>query len=300
MRVRAFAAVIVVGLSVNGLKGGHQSKTDRAANHSAAAQTPATASARVPINKPDAERDHSNTNTQAGQADRLMATFLEKLVDPVTWFTLLLLIVSALQWCAMRRQSELMRRSLVATRRSNHIARSASEVADRSLRLLNKPWLDTDGWTVREIRGPDPQEGWEGPLESLRIEFNIVNPSNTPATIYRVSVTDIGSGSPAKDWTVESDIGNLITPGGRHPHAAEILAEDLVARQISDYEKGRGVVIEIRGVVYFTDLFDNERTPQKWRERHFGRNCILKRNASEFLPVAGAELIDPEQNERDT
>jgi hypothetical protein len=184
--------------------------------------------------------------------------------------------------------------AFVVTIRAANAAKRAAEIADRSLHLLNQPWLDTTDWKVDATYGkstPDEYGSYTQELIALTVSFNVINTSLTPATIYEIEVTDIGSGSPPESWIVSSTVGNLITPGGRHPHEAVINAAHMVDRQIEEYVSNRGFVVEIRGVIHFSDLF----TADSVRKRHFGRQCILKSKGSEFRPVAGAERIEAPQ-----
>jgi hypothetical protein len=187
------------------------------------------------------------------------------------------------------------------TRKAANAAKLSASTAERSLRLLNQPWLDTADWAVSEERGSairDKMGGWTtGELLALNVSLNVVNNSQTPATIYQIEMTDSGSGSPPTDFTVTSVVGNLITPGSKHPAKAHIA--ELAPSQIARYESGTGFPIRIEGTIHFGDLFStkdpNDDSIDGPRKRHFGRECVLRTGGrSEFHPIAGAESVEPE------
>ena len=188
----------------------------------------------------------------------------------------------------------------LGTRQAANAAKQSAETANKSLRLLHQAWLDTADWEVTEVRGvetPDEMGGQsDGRLEGLRITFNVVNNSPTPATIYHLEITDFGSGSPPSDFTVTSAVGNLITPGSKHP--GEAFIQDLSRKQIVAYESGNAFTIEIHGIIHFGDTFNRKRRSDESmegpRKRRFARVCILRRYAkSEFHQIAGGESIEP-------
>ena len=240
-------------------------------------------SAQPPIQVTITQPDPSAQQLDAERQNRDRETAVQ---EQIGTFTGWLVVVGAIQ-------SVLIAVGLFASIRAAKAATASANIADSSLRILNRPWLDTDDWSVTEQRS-DIND-----LAALVIRFNVVNPSRTPATIYEIEVTDIGSGSPPDEWTVSSDVGNLLTPGGKHPHDATILVEAMVERQIADYETGRGFTVEISGVVHFSDLFCADPRHPKRRQRRFGRRCVLRRTGgSEFHPVAGAESVDREDSDK--
>jgi hypothetical protein len=229
-------------------------------------------------------------------------------LEPQNFASLLLFIVGVGAFSVGLGTLYAIKGEVAETANAATAARKSADIAERSLRLLNQPWLDTADWTVSEQRGaagPDGDGGFTQPLRCLTVAFNVVNNSQTPATLHEIEVTDEGSGSPPTGWTATSGVGNLLTPGSKYPFEVPLMVEDMTERQIADYETERGFVVDIRGTIYFNDLFAREQPSngpyQAPRRRFFGRTCILKRRASEFRYVSGVERVerdpDPDQGQ---
>jgi hypothetical protein len=167
---------------------------------------------------------HGSVSPAPGAADH----------DPVTWFTLFLLIVSFFQWRAMLGQLKHMENGLSETRASiaeaTRSARAAEGIAEsmkmnvaqlqaalavnkriadtqeKSLKLLNQQWLDVGNWTGKLVEFTSDGQ----PLRTgIAIEFSITNPSAMPVTLTRVTM---GFRKAGQD-PVASDIHAVLGPG---------------------------------------------------------------------------------------
>src|SRR5687768_9750734 len=84
-----------------------QSKANASGRSTAQTQPPPqpqTTAVPPGINQPNAGPNQPHTG--GNQSEPLWPKFVERLIDPVTWFTFFLLIVSFFQWRAMLRQSK--------------------------------------------------------------------------------------------------------------------------------------------------------------------------------------------------
>lgn len=105
---------------------------------------------------------------------------------------------------------------LLITLRAANAAKASADIADRSLRVLNQPWLDTADWHVVEHRAEAVAGSSGFPLErltGLSVTFNVVNNSRTPATLYQIEMTDSGSGDPATVLSVSGSLFSNQTSG---------------------------------------------------------------------------------------
>jgi hypothetical protein len=250
------------------------------------------------INQRQTADEQQRANNQSSYWDKAFA--------PENWSQWLLAVFAALaagiaakSLCAIEVQA-------IETRKAANAARRSASIAERSLRLLNQPWLDTADWDVSEEHAapvPDGNGGFTQELTGLTVAFNVVNNSHTPATLYRIVMTDYGSGSPPTDYTVTAVVGNPITPGSKHPYQVRIT--DLAKSQIKSYADRTGFPVKIEGTIHFGDLF-NTKAPNDDdsidgpRKRRFGRQCLLRRGGrSEFFPIAGAESVEPQLGQQE-
>jgi hypothetical protein len=108
-----------------------------------------------------------STNGNERDASQLWPKFLDRLIDPVTWFTGLLFLVGLWQWKAMKA-------GLAQTRESNAATRKSNEIAERALMLNARSWL------VAQI---EPPSDWKS--ETSCINVTVRNVGRIPAVIRR-------------------------------------------------------------------------------------------------------------------
>lgn len=178
--------------------------------------------------------------------------------------------------------------SIDQAKRSADAAFKSAQTAERGLRLLNRPWLDTDQWraTLTNEAGSDV----------VRVLFNIVNPSRTPARIRHIHVLVIKNG-PGLGQTNPESINHILTPGSHYPYSITIPSlSDEDAEALAD---GKFILI-IQGTIYFDDLFRQTNIKadgdERWgaRKRQFGRRCVLTANPGYpnlFDMVQGSEGV---------
>lgn len=213
--------------------------------------------------EPSAVPGQQTTGEDTGQPQDLGRVFRERLVDPVTWFTGVLLLVAIWQL----------------------------SLTERSLRLLNRPWLDTDGWRA----------AYREPF--LAIDFSILNPSKTPARIRsmqsEVAVTEIPGVAVSRLETMDNtvrdtqDVKILLTPGRTHLasiHFARIDLRDPFSAAVRDAFEQEGLILVIKGRITYADIFGATHV------RKFGQICQWggRGRDARFGPLTAAGENDEE------
>jgi len=172
-------------------------QADREANNPEQTPTP-------PVTSRAKDAD-SNQN----QSDNLWQFLAERLVDPVTWFTGMLVWLSWRQWRAMKLQGDYMRDGLAITKQAADAARLSAETAEQALHLTQRAFLVIKQWEVKDWTiGAKP-----------RLVCAIMNTGHTPAKnvlvegnfeIRTLPLPDIPEWPGHKD----SGPGHAIGPGG--------------------------------------------------------------------------------------
>jgi hypothetical protein len=160
MRVTAVSVIVALSLSVSICA--NQRKPDTSGNDASKTVSPSQRASGVVINTSDASLNQSNGSNESDKPKNLWATFLERLVDPVTWFTLLLFGVSCLQWKAARR-------------------------ANKHIRAIERAYvgfsLKSPGLTISEMATVRQRDGVLCHDANLRL--SITNHGSTPARVTR-------------------------------------------------------------------------------------------------------------------
>jgi hypothetical protein len=176
--------------------------------------------------------------------------------------------------------------ALVLSFKATSVATRSADVAEKSLRLLNQPWLDTADWKMTpELAEPvhDDLGGYTQELTGLALTFNVVNNSRTPAILQQIDVEHFGM-----DVSFTPIAEHMLTPDGTYPYTVHIIS--LTFDQIGRCKHQDGLRVEVRGAIKFVDWFG-----PSVRTRYFGRKCILRRyGQSEFHYIAGAERVEPQ------
>jgi len=134
--------------------------------------------ATVDISGSTAETTKDGSGIDQDEAEHLRSVFLEKAVDPVTWFTLLLFLVAWRQFVVMRRQADLMKEGLTIAAQDSETARLTSSTTQENLEIVKlqlRPYLRCSGCRLYK-----PKYG----MLAADLEFR--NDGNTPAGIVSI------------------------------------------------------------------------------------------------------------------
>ena len=216
----------------------NSSEPDREQGRSSSLQEEGSAVTAVP-DSPPATDDQQ-------QASNLWEVFLQRLIDPVTWFTGGLLWLAILQYRAMRRQADYMLEGLAATQDA---AKAAKKSADATL-VLNQQWLITDHWRMEETE------------QRIDVHFALVNPTSMAVTVTYVMVRDIAPEGEA--YQQESASVRVLLPHNWYGLTVTRPLQDATDRQRFADGKLRIIII---GLVGFTDAFGKD------KRQPFGALC---------------------------
>jgi hypothetical protein len=308
---RYVASVILLLLIVVATYATGESRQDRPASGRAAQATgrdqrPAEPQASTPQGQPTAIRPNTDeyTRPENGELPSRWGVAEWSAIAQAFSAVVVMFFTGFLVWYSHRGWT-IAKESADASRLAADAAKESAEVAQRSLVLLNRPWLDTANWAVERRMGRLAQDSLGGditPIEGLTITFDVVNNSPTPARINWINteddITQTGS---------SSAVETVLTPNGQCPYSHELYP--LTDEQISQY-KNRGLVVLLRGFIHYGDLFAprQPKSPAHGfgpRVRRFGRSCVLRHgHGSTFTLLTGAEGVgmndedwEREQNE---
>jgi hypothetical protein len=189
----------------------------------------------------------------------------------LVWCTVLIVVVGIFQIISLWR-------TVKATKLAANAAKDSAKVAEESLVLLNRPWLDTDEWTADNMA-----EGLDD-KPVIRIMFNVINLSPTPARIEQIEISHvILRGDQGRQiltgQTIRQirDVKTMVTPGSYYPVY-------LVTETFPPY-RAEGMYIQVSGCITYKDAF------HKTRRKRFSRLGHIRADKQEFTIPAGT---DPE------
>jgi hypothetical protein len=186
-----------------------------------------------------------------------------------------------------------IRREVRITGKAARASQRSAAVAERSLRLLNQPWLDTTDWTVTPLVTNEA-------LQMIELSFAIVNNSKTPAILNKIQLPEIVRAGPEPLTRLEirrarDPVGILLTPGGRYDHSEFYGVTAAHAKMYA----GDGVIFDFEGTIHFSDMFTRSGSPGQRgpRRRHFTRRIWVQRDAVQIR--TRAERIESDDDEQD-
>jgi len=160
------------------------------------------------------------------------------------------------------RQADIAKEAADAARVGADAATRGASLAEKSLKVLNRPYLAVDSWQVFGAALPGKVE----------IRYRIYNPSHTAARIETIEIK-LGLGS-----AIPTDYRLMLTPNEGH--------EFTISATVGEGEK-----LQIRGRITYTDMF------HATRHRRFAKVCHCHGyGASSFAdPDESVNLNDEEE-----
>jgi hypothetical protein len=204
----------------------------------------------VSTNQPNTERNQD-------QPSNLWSKFLERLVDPVTWFTGGLLFLAYRQWNAMRD-------GLAETKRAANATAEATRIADTNLRLAYRPFFDLKEVFCKELVT-------DGDTYVLEVGYKLYNASTAPAEIVGLDYALDVAGLPEENWVhaaTGSAYRTTLAPGRGYDVPVVIMLDPTTH---STYLKGL-LLVRIAYTVRFKDPFGQEFSQTVERMIHCGIN----------------------------
>jgi hypothetical protein len=199
MRFAVTAGILILTASINAQRG----QPNNTSTNPTQAQAPA-APATIPINQSNPTPGQPQTASQNQQSDPLWPKFLERAVDPVTWFTGLLLLVSFFQLLAMRHQSQHMSEGLELTKVSNAISDRTAAAAAEALKITQRGPIGIISAEFERFNLEQP------PTLALRIR----NFGHAPVSLKEMT-TNIWTGAPLPEQPKRDpwkQIGGVVPP----------------------------------------------------------------------------------------
>ena len=199
--------------------------------------------------------------------------FVERLIDPVTWFTFFLLLVSFFQWRAMLRQSKHMEEGLNESRRSAtnadehmraqlHAAEKSADATAEHAKLMRQQVVGTIGAVVRVYHnlsfgpvgmhigfsndGGVTATDLSGSVQLTRVMVPDLTTIGTPAT-YPVHFANI---APKSSGVLDLDFATDWLPMGKDSRADvwdAFVMNPKTVRVTVDFEYGNGFGDRVRG-----------------------------------------------------
>ena len=166
--------------------------------------------------------------------------FLERVVDPVTWFTFGLLVLGILQYLAMRRQADYMQQGLADTKMAAKAALRSAKVGQKQLLAAHEQWLDFVDWHANyvEFKGDRPA--------AIDVGFRLLN-----NTAHKIIVTGIAVNTNA-DSTIDEVLNLTLPPRRGYPMSAPEWTIDTTERR-TNYQNGVAS-FRVHGVIDFTNV----------------------------------------------
>jgi hypothetical protein len=165
----------------------------------------------------------------------LWATFLERVIDPVTWFTLALTVVAIFQYYLTKDGLEETRKAAQAAVDSAHAAKASAD----AVKIIHRQWIEISDWEAEAI------EHTKVPMLEFRINMTLANKSALPVVIRTVRAA-FGRGKGAHEW-YNSDLGP-----GETMHAS--VSRIFTGEERERFETSRPSLV-IEGWVHFFDAF---------------------------------------------
>ena len=159
-----------------------------------------------------------------------------------------------------------------ATEAAAVAAAKSADTAEKSLRMLNRPYLDTDDWTADLHSGPS-----FGDPTILTIKFNIHNPSPTPARLERVTICEGFGGHTAETIEYQTEVQGMIPPRRSQPFVVQITIGQAEWELMFRGE----LMVRVFGEFQYTDLFNKSRQRTKKYARYC--NCRCPGHADAFV-----------------
>jgi hypothetical protein len=154
-----------------------QGEPNREQNPTTNTERPSTTATGIDQGARNPSQPPTDQNQQA--AHNLREFAVERLLDPVTWFTGGLLLFSWLQYRAMRRQADYMRDGLIETAKAADAAKESAAIARQTLHISQRAYLSVTGVEF----GPQVH------TKQTTAAFRVHNSGRMPAAISALTIT---------------------------------------------------------------------------------------------------------------
>jgi hypothetical protein len=219
----------------------------------------------------------SQAETDAAQAelDRKHSSDMKIIVltGALVGATILLGIVGIVQWNALRQHAKHFERLAAETTKVAEAAASSAKTAKASLEIVDRPYIETDDWSVTAITPTS-----FGVAYDLVIGFHIRNLGSTAAQITRTNTNFGFSGEEGTHFDQNHDA--VLGPKSFIPIEHRIT---LKGSQDVEYLDS-GLVLRVWGKIDYLDRFGNSH----WKK--FGRLCRCHVDGSSFSVIEGGGL----------
>lgn len=189
------------------------------------------------------------------------------------WLTAALAVIGLLTAFVIGWQAWETRKSAQAAAVSAAAAQRAADVAENSLSLLNRPYLDASNWQAVYQSG----QGF-GDRPRTAIKFEVVNPAPIPARLKTIMFSALINGKEPSGIAKQMDVNSDVNPRQSLPFSCDIDVMATLESQRAFYSD-EGLRITIVGTFTYSDVFCQ---PDEERTVLFARLAVLRHPDKEF------------------